>query len=273
MESLPQPLLEVLLEPFPSEVQNLFRQAKDRARIINPEDPFYQMLIVLNLYAAFYQKIPERVIEAAKQIAKGNEKATSELQQRVELLQGLSQAINQSTERLSHASNEIVDKFPVEQIAKSVGQRVDRTLESLPLASFERQVAAAQTTMARLADTAAASANAVNESTARINRCAQELKATDLPFMSFWSNAGFTLVGAAVTWLMMWLIVVRPLQDNQPDMKKVAELLRNEAYIGYSAVAGYTNDEPVIMVPPSKLRSYNVDEQGNLLVHLNKPAQ
>jgi hypothetical protein len=93
-------LLKKLLEPYPAEIQLQFREAIEKLHIQNPNDPIFELMLVLGLWGTYYQKISGQIVAAGEQMKAQNETALKSLDERVRMLQGLTQTIQQATDKL-----------------------------------------------------------------------------------------------------------------------------------------------------------------------------
>jgi hypothetical protein len=46
-------VLEELLKPYPTEIQLKFREALERLHLVNPDDPIFELMLVLGLWATY----------------------------------------------------------------------------------------------------------------------------------------------------------------------------------------------------------------------------
>ena len=253
------PILEELLKPYPPDVRLLFREALARLRIVNKDDPILELMHVLGLWGVYYQKISGQIVTTGGQIKGQNEEALASLDDRVRLLQGLAQMIQQATDRLGTAGAEIVRRFPVEAIARQVASRVDAKISTMPIENFEEKVSTANQSLRAFA----ALADKLEAGVKRVESCAKRLDETPLPRISWWWSVSCIGLGVVLTLGGVWLFKTRP------EMERTADFLRNEYYIGRRAISGMQEDgRQVIIVSGQELDTYQRDSNGTLTVWL-----
>jgi hypothetical protein len=118
-------LLEELTKDFPDKMRLAVREALDRTRIQNPNDPIYELMIVLGIWAKYYERIPASVKEAGDGLERKNAVMLTSLDTRMALLQKLAQAIQAAVDQLDGAPKAIVDRFPTESLAASIAAKLD----------------------------------------------------------------------------------------------------------------------------------------------------
>ena len=257
----PNDPFEKLLKECPDVgVREKLRAAKDALDFQNPDDPIFQLMRVLGTWAVYYKTIPELITKEVEKVIAENEKAEKSLNLRVREVVG-------AAHLLQRAHDEIEKTVPAE-VAKNVAARVNAAIAQLPLASFTETISQASTAARIAASTADESSKKVKAAVDTIDGYADQLRNLPGPF---WRNVGFALLGAAITAAVGWWFVVRPMEKERPDMKYVAQAYYNESFIGKRAVAGFIDDQPVIVIGKDDWESHREDPQtGRLTVFLKK---
>jgi hypothetical protein len=262
---------EAMLQTLPSEIRATVLAMLRDFRIVHKDDPILQLMMVLGLYAAYFQKIPERIIQAGKTNEAQSVAALDALDVRLRNMRAFTVAIQKATDRLTAAPQEIADKFPVEQIANELRAQIDTRLKMLPLGQFEESTERVNRNLEMFLTQAAEHFDKIETELSRIQKLAAEIAKLELPKVSWWRDAGFITVGAVIAALLLWWFMVVPMQKSQPDMKAVADLLASESFIGQKAAGGFLDDQPVIIIKKENLKDAHVDPtSGSLIIHLNR---
>jgi len=257
-------LLAKLLETQSPEMRLKIREAVERLHIVNPDDPIFELMLVLGLWGTYYQKIPGQVTQAGQDIKRQNAEALESLDERVRMLQGLAQAIHQATDRLTYAGKEIVEGFPVAEIARQITARVDNEIKTLPLKDFEKSVDQAKQTMELCGSTAQSSAQKLQTGVQRVEEAAQQINQLKLPPISFWWTVLWLVIGAAGP-LFFWWFTVRK------NLDRMNYILDQHAYFEDRAwVSAGPNGGSIITVPKENVQATGYDKQGNAVIQLNK---
>lgn len=157
MSEIPS-VLEELLVPYPLEVQLKLREALARLHITNPDDPVLELMLALGLWGTFYQKISGQIVEAGRMANLQQTGALQFLNDRLRLLQGLTLMIQRATDQLSSAGDDIVKRFPVDDIVEKTTERIDEAIHSLPIEGLLRTIVTTReemTDLGRFAERAA----------------------------------------------------------------------------------------------------------------------
>lgn len=197
-------VLEELLKPYPVEVQLKLREALERLRLTNPNDPILELMLALGLWGTFYQRISGQIVEAGRLADQQRGEALNILDERLRLLQGLTQTIQQATDRLSTAGEEIVKRFPVEDIVQKTTDRIDAAIQSLPIDGLLRTVVTTREEMATLGRFAERAADKLEAGAQMVEDCAKRLTDAGLPRVSFTWSAGCLIFGFALAFWAFW---------------------------------------------------------------------
>ncbi|HRJ71577.1 MAG TPA: hypothetical protein PLS03_05095 [Terrimicrobiaceae bacterium] len=194
-------VLEELLAPYPVEVQLRLREALARLRITNPDDPVLELMLALGLWGTFYQKISGQVLEAGRMADLQQTSALEFLDDRLRLLQGLAVIIQRATDRLSSAGDDIVNRFPVDDIVQKTTERIDEAIQSLPIDGLLRTVVTTREEMADLGRFAERAADKLETSAQTMEDCAMRLTGMGLSTVSL---AGCVILGFALATFAFW---------------------------------------------------------------------
>jgi len=194
-------VLEELLTPYPVEVQLKLREALARLHITNADDPVLELMLALGLWGTFYQKISGQIVEAGR-IAELQQTSSLEFfDDRLRLLQGLAVIIQRATDRLSSAGDDIVNRFPVDDIVQKTTERIDEAIQSLPIDGLLRTVVTTREEMADLGRFVERAADKLETSAQTMEDCAR--RRTDVG-LSTVSLAGWVILGFALATFAFW---------------------------------------------------------------------
>lgn len=197
-------ILEELLTPYPVEIQLKLREALARLHITNPDDPVLELMLALGLWGTFYQKISGQIVEAGRRADQQQTIALEILDDRLRLLQGLTLIIQRATDRLSSAGNDIVNRFPVDEIVQRTTERIDSAIQSLPIDGLLRIVVTTREEMADLSRFAERAADKLKANAQTMEDCASRLAGSGLPAVSFAWYAGCVAFGFALATFAFW---------------------------------------------------------------------
>ncbi len=197
-------VLEDLLRPYPVEIQLKLREALERLHITNPNDPVLELMLALGLWGTFYQKISGQIVEAGRLADEQRGEALDMFNERLRLLQGLTLTIQRATDRLSTAGEDIVIRFPVDDIVQKATDRIDAAIQSLPIEGLLRTVVTTREEMATLGRFAENAADKLVAGAQMVEDCAQRLTDAGLPRVSFGWSAGCVLFGVALAFFAFW---------------------------------------------------------------------
>lgn len=248
-------ILKKLLEPYPPDVRAQCWEAVEKLHIRNPDDPIFELMLALGLWGTYYQKISGEIVEAGRQSGAQNDAALKSLDERVRLLQGLAQIIQQATDRLSGAGAEIVKNFPVEQIAEKITARLDETINTLPIKELEGAVVSARLEMDNAARSAKGTVERLDAATKQMEDAARRINQTNLPRLSAGWIVLWLVTGAAIAGFGISLFTSR----TMPEMKRVAPWVKPDP-------AG-----AVITIPGSAYQSATQDKESREITIQLKP--
>ena len=262
--SEPNPF-EAMLKVLPLEIQLEVERVLRGFGITHNDDPLVHVMVALGLFAAYYDKIPQRVRDAGETIASENKAALAALDQRVQTLRGLGTVFQKATDRLGAAPQEIVDRFPTLQIAHQIRDKIEVALKTLPLTQFEAAAKQINGNMGTFVQEAKTSQEKIEKDVVRLQKNAADIAKLAIPGISIWRDAFFVTVSVVLTAFIMWFFV---LSSNQAQVQSV---LNYQGFLGTRALTGDINGVPSIVVLRYNLKSYTVDPTtGNLIVQLNK---
>lgn len=205
--SLPT-VLEELLAPYPVEIQLKLREALARLHITNPDDPILELMLALGLWGTFYQKISGQVVEAGRMADVQQTSAFEFFDDRIRLLQGLTLIIQRVTDRLSSAGDDVVNRFPVDDIVQKMAERIDAAIQSLPIDGLLRTVVTTREEMADLGRFAERAADKLEASAQTMVDCTTRL--TNSEFSAFGWSAGYVAFGFALATFAFWWLGQKP---------------------------------------------------------------
>lgn len=197
-------VLEELLTPYPVEIQLKLREALSRLHITNPDDPVLELMLALGLWGTFYQKISGQIVEAGRMADLQQTSAFEFFDARVRLLQGLTLIIQRATDRLSSAGDDIVSRFPVDDIVQKTTERIDEAIQSLPIDGLLRTVVTTREEMADLGRFAQRAADKLETGAQMVEECARRLTDARLPRVSFGWSVACVIFGFALAFFAFW---------------------------------------------------------------------
>lgn len=195
-------MLKKLLEPYPLDIQIRFRETVDKLQLKNPDDPIFELMLVLGQWGKCYHEISEKIKEAGQHIEGQNEAALRSLDERVRMLQGLAQAIQQATDRLSSAGAEIVEKLPVEEIAHQVTDRINKTINKLPIEKLQTIVTTTDLQMSTVRTNSLAAISELNEVSRKLKSVADQINEIGLTGITILYTGMGMMIGAMIVALL-----------------------------------------------------------------------
>jgi hypothetical protein len=257
---------EAMLKSLPLELQVAVERTLRGFGITNNDDPLVQVVTALGLYAAYFEKIPERITDAGTTIDTQNAAALGQLDIRLRVMRGFAVIIQNATDRLGAVPQEIVDKFPTQAVADELRRQIDDALKTLPLSKFEESVNRVNTSMGTFINEAKTHSDKIGSELSRLKDQANSISNLELPYVSWRRDVGFILLSAGVTALLMWWFAVRPAQSQ------VETVLNNASFIAARVSTGTDNNGlPFIFIPKDELNSDPVKQaNGDELITLTK---
>jgi hypothetical protein len=210
-------ILEKLLAAAPRPLQAELREALKKAAILNPDDPVFDLVLVLELMSVYYQRTAAVVVKAGADI-------DASLTDRVRKLQGLAQLIEQATDKLEGIDQEIVKRFPVEWIVQQVVKKMDAQITTLPLTSFEEKMRDLRGTIHTSANTVENSSGRIAAAATDLENAAKKIEAVKLPRISIGWAVLWLVIGAALTGFAFSVAISRSL----PEAKRVLPFVHTD---------------------------------------------
>lgn len=246
-------IIEHLIAAAPSKLQEPLREALKKASIINPNDPVFELVLVLELIGVYYQRIAATVVKAGTDIDTKNATALASLDDRVRKLQGLAQLIQRATDKLEVIDQDIVKLFPVGWVVEQVVKKMDARINALPLTTFDEKTAKAHVAIDNMNRSVKASADALTSASTEIENAAEKIQAAKLPRVSLGWAVLWLAIGAAITGLAFSFAISRSL----PEAKRVLPLVHSD------------ETGMKIVVPESTYQSATMSDTKEVTIHLN----
>lgn len=258
-------ILESLIKAAPPVLQGKLRAALSKAAIINPADPVFELVLVLELVGIFYQRTAGTVVKAGADMDTRNTAALASLDERVRMLQGLAQIIQQATDQLDSAGREIAERFPADAVVAALLKKVDDKIRALPIKNLEEVLAKANGTMHTVANKAENSTNRIDTAVGRMEEAANRIEAVKLPRLSWWGSLGLVVLGMVLAFGGMWWFKTRS------DVNRIAWVLNDHSYLEDRIWVGPGPDNSrVINIPKESIESAKTQENGNIVIQLKK---
>jgi hypothetical protein len=272
-------MLQELMKDFPEEIRLKLREAVDRTRIQNPNDPIYELMIVLGVWAQYYQSIPASIKAAGESVGRQNYKLHESLDRRVEVLHTIAQEIQAAVDQLEGMPKTIVDQFPSEALAKNIARKIDERFHALPTTKLETELRSLAAAMESVTGKSGQKglAEKLDKELAGLTGCVERMEKKGYAPDQWPRDVLFTTVGVLLAGIVMMLCVwlfEKPVQQIQPDMSKVDELsalLRKNTFISqYATVQINEKNERVLVVPANRVESATKESDGAIKVILKE---
>jgi hypothetical protein len=265
-------LLEELTRDFPEKMRLSVREALDRTRIQNPNDPIYELMIVLGIWAKYYERIPAAVKEAGDGLERKNTVMLGSLDTRVELLQKLAQAVQAAVDQLDGAPKAIVERFPIEALAGTIAAKLDARFQALPLTKLEADLRALDRAIKELVGNEGGTGLAakVEAGVKSLEEAVKRLAGAGYVPDQWPRDVAFTFLGAALAGLAMWFAVVRPMQGQSEQLEEVTRAAYNAGYITRKAITGSLEGKPLIRVDGGNIEHSEKAKDGTVTIYLKK---
>lgn len=251
-------LLGELTAGLPENIRLKVRECLDRTRIQNPNDPVYELMIVLGTWAQYYQSIPASVKAAGESVGAQNRGMLESLDKRLDLLHTLAQAIQAAVDQLDGAPKAIVDQFPAEMMARSIAAQIDdKLLRKLPVTKLDADLRSLAAAMEKVTGAPGQKglAERLDTGLTSLNESAGRLEKRGFVPDRWPRDVGFAVLGGLLVCGVMWLFAVKPLQDNAVDMGQLRQLLWQEYFVSQRVSAGVNEDNKPWMI----IKGYRID--------------
>ena len=195
-------------------------------------DPLFELMMVLGIWAKYYETIPREMRKVGDTVQALSTRMTESLESRLKRLQTLAQAIQKAIDQLEDVPQAIVERFPSEELARSIAGKIDRQMNDLPLMEGECLIRHLENQLrVFLGEDAKDNYPAVKglavkmqEDLARLQRSAEDLSRMKLPDRaSVLRDLAFALLGGAIVWLFGNYAILRDIRDEfqkQPSMNQ-----------------------------------------------------
>lgn len=267
-------LLEELTRGFPDKLRLELREALDRSGIRNPNDPVYELMLVLGIWAKYYESIPAAIETAAEEIRSGHQGALASLDGRLEQLRKLAQAIQTAIDQLDGAPQAIVERFPAESLARTIAAKLDARFQAVPLLKLEKDLQTLRSAVEELTgkDGGSGLAAKVEQGIKRLEESARKLR--DCGYVpDRWSrDMLFALFGAAVMGTMIWWGAVRPMREQSARLEEVTRAAYSAGYLTRKAAVGLLEGKPAIRVEGTGLDRLEKARDGTVTLFLKEDA-
>ena len=268
--TVPKELIQKLIEAAPHDLQKPLLDALNRAALINRDDPIFGLVLFLELLGNYYTRMAQRVITSGRESDERNEKMIELLNERVRILQGLEKGMQEAAARLDTADKHIVEAFPVNEMAAKIADLFEREVKRLlPMSETQKILIDVSADMMKTTSQANETAAVVAKTVGILNGTATKLTNLRLPGLISWTTLLGVVAGAAITAGVGWFFV-KPMVEERPDMRQMANLLRDEAYLGEWVAAGYQDGKPWIIIRKDDIDTQGTDAQGNVTIWLKK---
>jgi hypothetical protein len=269
-------LLEKLLQDFPLEERLRIREEIDRMNIRNPDDEIYRLMIVLGIWTKYYEGIPQKLLNAGKQVDAQNGQMLEAFDMRLHLLQKTAQEVQDAIDRLDGAPQAIVDKFPAEVVSHEIAWRINKDFIELSLTDVQKEIGNLNQTLSKLIAPQGKDGKPedksliqkVQDDVGRLEKTAEKLSHIKFPRApSPLRDIQVAFITFSLTLFVCWYAW------NRPSMREVKELLQKEAFISQHVTVGTKNGTRCIMVPHETLNRTEEQSNGDVIILLkDKPG-
>lgn len=265
-------LLQELIKNFPEKLRLALHEALARTRVKNPNDPIFELMIVLGIWAAYYERIPASLKATGDGLERKNEAMLGSLDVRLELLQKLAQSIQSAIDQLDGAPKAIIERFPAEALAKNIAAKLDARFQSLPLTKLEGDLRSLETAMKTLLGKPgeAGLAEKVDKSLNALTASAQRLAQRGFVEDRWPRDIGFALLGAVLVAGSMWLVAVKPTQEQRDQLEEATRSAYSAGYVLRKAIGGSLNGKPVVQVKGQDIDHTKTAEDGTVTIYLKE---
>ena len=269
--TIPKELIAKLIEAAPSDLQKPLLDALNNAAFINRDDPIFGLVLFLELLSRYYTRTANQVITSGRESDERNREMTALLDERVRILQGLEKGMQEAASRLDTADKRIVEAFPVNDMAAKIADLFEREVKRLlPMSETQKILIDVSADMVKTTSQAHETAVVVANTVGILKGTATKLTNLRLPGLLSWTTVLGMVAGAAITAGVGWFFVVQPMKEERPSMRQMANLLRNENFIGQWVTAGYQDGRPVLIISKDDIDTQGTNAQGDVTIWLKK---
>lgn len=201
------------MQELPDRLKVELREIMDALGLVNPQDEVFKLMIVLGLWAKYYQSIPDEIVQAGRQHHQQNEKMLHSLDGRLGSLQKLAQEVQQAVDQLDGAPSAIVECFPSEGLARSIAGKINEHFQKLPLLEVENSVRDLTVALTGFVETSRANHaetkglfQKMHDEIKRLNGLAEDLKDTKFPNQRYLvRDICFLLIGFILCFVLSWI--------------------------------------------------------------------
>lgn len=212
--------LEELTKDLPPSVRLLIREALDHTNIKNPNDPIFELMMVLGIWARYFQSIPNCVEKASNDAGRS-------FDARLTQFQLLAQQIQSTIDKLEATPKALETLFPSETVARNIAGKVDAHFRALPLMQLESDVNRIEQSLNHLLGKKGelGLAARVDNSIGRLEETVKEVKKLDPKRTPWWKFAVCILAGAVLTGGLTWTNISRSASRVNGDLTKALSAL------------------------------------------------
>jgi len=205
-------LLDDLTKSLPEETRRKVRELLLRSRIVNPDDPIFELMVILGIWGQYYQSIPAAMNEAGKAADARVKTLVDALMSGIESVRLYSE---QASQTIAEAPKALLAKFPADSLAAQIAEKIDKQFDATRLMVLQRELEALRATIGRVVvgeHGKGGLAAQLEEGLARLQECADQMVVSDLIPNRWWRDLGFLFCGALIAAGTIWLFAVHPLQ-------------------------------------------------------------
>lgn len=205
-------LFEQLTNSLPESVRADLSEALRRANINNTDDPILELMMILGIFASYYELIPERIREAGEFVEKIALVMQEALDGRLDRLQTSARHVQAAVDQLAGAPQAIVDRFPVAAIGDGITRRLDLHLQDLPLGKLQDELLRLGGRMEALvgSDGHGGIAERVNTGMARLEDAVQQLPLHEILPTQWFRHIITALCSGALVASVIWFTGLLP---------------------------------------------------------------
>ena len=259
--------LKILLEAEPVEMRADLERFLRKTEIKSDDDPLIPLMVVLKLYAAYYNTIPSKIADAGKAIDAQNKNALTSLDSRVSALQAFAVIIQKATDRLERAPQEIATKFPAQKLAEQLKTQIESELNKLKIGEFEQAVNRSSVRIETFVTQGDERAKQLDSIFSRIQKTVEGIKEMELPYVSWWRDVGFVFGGALAAAFLMWWFVVRA------EQQQISDMIQTQGFIGSQVQSGTNDNGTFLIIEKDQISVAQYNDARDLVVYLKKKPE